>query len=131
MGGGVCQKWSSNYRYDCLLCPTVGKTASYHGETSRGVYNRQLEHDADMRRGNLKSPLVKHGDIQHGGIIPDYKLTVVSHHKKAMERQNAEGVFIVLGKEKITLNSKAEFNQAPLVRVVAIRGLQTDQELQL
>ena len=69
--------------------------------------------------------------IQHNGIVPSYKLSVVSHHHRAMERQNAEGVFIVLGKESITLNSRAEFNQAPLVRVVATRGLHTDQELQL
>ena len=48
----------------------------------------------------------------------------------AMERQNAEGVFIVLGEEDIKINSKAEFHQAPLVRVVATRGLQTIQEYQ-
>ena len=56
--------------------------------------------------------------------------SVVSHHMGAMERQNAEGVFIVLGEEDIKINSKAEFHQAPLVRVVATRGLQTIQEYQ-
>ena len=66
--------------------------------------------------------------VQHGGVTPNYKLTVVSHHGGPMERQNAEGVNMVLGQEMITLNSRAEFHQAPLVRVIATRELQTIQE---
>ena len=53
-----------------------------------------------MRNKNPNSPLVKHVDVQHGGQMPKYKLTIVSRHRRAMERQNAEGVNIILGQDK-------------------------------
>lgn len=46
-----------------------------------------------------------------------------------MKRQINEGVRINQSKADIILNSKAEFHQTPLVRVVPVRGLQNDQEL--
>ena len=72
--------------------------------------------------------MVKHAMIQHAGVMPDFKLTALSSHKTPMERQNREWVQIMLGSGQITLNSRAEFYQTPIIRVVPVRGLQNDQQ---
>jgi hypothetical protein len=101
---------------------------SYHGESSRNIYTRSLEHRSDIRNNNEKSPLVKHGIIDHQGNTPQFKLSVVSHHNTAMERQSAEGVQIILTDAEEHLNSKAEYHQAPMIRVIAVRGISSSLE---
>lgn len=83
-----------------------------------------------MRNSNINSPLVKHGELDHSGVTLDYKLTVTSHHKTAMERQTAEGVQIILSESNHQLNSKSQFHQAPMIRVTAVRGLNISLESQ-
>ena len=127
-GGGGCMRKGSVYQYECQQCPLEHCSATYTGETSRGVYQRSLEHREAMTAQQPENPMVKHAMIQHGGTMPEFKLTALSSHRTPMERQNREGVQIMMGSGQITLNSRAEFYQIPIVRVVPVRGLQNDQQ---
>ena len=45
-----------------------------------------------------------------------------------LDRQVNEAVRIIITKADIVLNSKSEFRQAPIIRVVPTTGLQEEQE---
>ena len=67
--------------------------------------------------------------IYHNGAIPNFKLKATGSFKGAMRRQVNEAVRIKLTYTDVLFNSKAEFRQAPIVRVVATRGLQNEHNI--
>ena len=64
--------------------------------------------------------------IYHDGAAPNFKLKATGSFKGAMRRQINEAVRIKLTDTHILLNSKAEFRQTPIVRVIATRGLSNE-----
>ena len=54
-------------------------------------------------------------------------MEVIKFHSSCLGRQVHEAVRITRTEAEIILNSKSEFHQAPLVRVVATTGLQEEQ----
>ena len=60
--------------------------------------------------------------IQHSGRKVDFKMDVLKNVKYPLVRQNDEGVRVKCSKADIVMNSKSEFHQPSIVRVVAIRG---------
>ena len=48
-------------------------------------------------------------------------------HKTPLVRQVNEAVRIIISKAECIVNSKSEWHQAPLVRIVPMSGLQEDQ----
>ena len=54
-------------------------------------------------------------------------MEVVSSHSSCLDRQVHEMVRIGGSKAEVVLNSKSDFQQAPLVRLVATTGLQEEQ----
>jgi hypothetical protein len=75
--------------------------------------------------------MYKHCVVQHSGQIAEFEVSVVGSFTGAMRRQVNEGVRIVRSESAITLNSKSEWRQAPIVRVQPVRGLQHDQRFHL
>ena len=69
--------------------PTV-----YVGETSRSIKERSEEHWSSYKSGSVKSHMVKHQNMEHGGEPSEFVMRVVSHHKTALSRQIAEAVRI-------------------------------------
>ena len=55
-------------------------------------------------------------------------VTACGSHASAMRRQVNEAVRISQSKAQIILNSKAEFRQAALIRVVPLSGITAEQE---
>ena len=53
------------YEVECQLCP-VGARSLYIGESSRNLYTRSKEHEANYRAGRITSFMVKH-QIKHTG----------------------------------------------------------------
>ena len=70
----------------------------------------------------------KHCTIQHGGVKAEFIVQSTGSHKTPMRRQINEAVRINMSRADIILNSRAEFHQAALVRVVPQRGLMVEQE---
>ena len=97
------------------------------GESGRKGYARGMEHLQGVRTRSLKSPLLKHCILEHGGREADFRMDLVSSHSSCLERQIHEIVRIGGTKVEVILNSKSDFQQAPLVRLVAMTGLQEEQ----
>ena len=54
-------------------------------------------------------------------------MTVLKIHRTALVRQVNEAVRIIISKAECIMNSKTEWHQAPLVRIIPVSGLQEEQ----
>ena len=127
-GGGNCEKNSSGYRVTCLTCQRAGIESSYEGETGRNGYTRGLEHLAALRLEDEENAMWKHCLIEHDGSVAEFEMKMLRSFKSCLERQMNEAVRIMITSADIVLNSKSEFRQAPIIRVVPTNGLQEEQE---
>ena len=105
-----CSSHNVGYQIKCNTCNSV-----YHGETSRKVSVRAIEHCKDILKQNEESPLVKHLLLKH----PEgskFTLKVTGQFYDALTRQANESVRIQ-SSATACLNSKAEFNGPKLARI--------------
>ena len=72
-----------------------------------------------------ENALWKHCLVAHAGERVDFSMEVVGNFHSCLVRQVNEGVRIKRSKAEL-MNSKAEFHQHPVVRVVPTRGLQNE-----
>ena len=121
-GKGDCSRSGAGYRISCLECPKLKISAAYEGETSRNPYTRGLEHLKDLENESDKSPLWKHCTIQHEGRKVNFRMDALRSFRYPMVRQVNEGARVRLSEFDICMNSKSEFHQAGMVRIVAVRG---------
>ena len=126
--GGGCQRHSTGYQYQCEACKAVGITALYYGETSKSIFCRQSQHSADIAKLRPENAMAKHCLVQHDGVRVKFSIEAAGTHRTPMSRQINEAVRISRSKVDIILNSKAEFRQAALIRVVPTFGLITEQQ---
>ena len=105
----------------------AGRRAEYDGEAARNCYSRGLEHQDGVSNEREESPLWKHCQLIHGGEKQTFSMVVTGSFHSCLERQINEAVRITSSKADIVMNSKSEFHQAPIVRVVATNGLQMEQ----
>ena len=68
-----------------------------------------------------------HCVLEHASQEAEFSMVVVQSHSTCLSRQVHEAVRISRTDAEIILNSKSEFHQAPLIRVVATNGLQEEQ----
>ena len=80
-----------------------------------------------MRLESEENALWKHCMIEHEGQHVDFSMKVLESFQSAMARQVNEGVRIKRSKADCVMNSKSEFHQHPVVRVVPMRGIQQEQ----
>ena len=84
---GKCMKTGANYTIECQNCKTNGLEVKYFGETARTPFDRGVEHLAALKNFNPESPLVEHAINDHGGVLPEFTMSISSFHPKAFERQ--------------------------------------------
>ena len=65
--------------------------------------------------------------MEHGGEKVEFSMRVLGSFQSSMARQVNEGVRIKRSKADCLMNSKSEFHQHPVVRVVPMRGIQQEQ----
>ena len=70
----------------------------------------------------------KHCLVRHDGLKAEFEMKILRTFNSCLERQVNEAVRIVITKADIILNSKSEFCQAPIIRIVPTNGLQEEQE---
>ena len=126
-GGGKCEKNGSSYRIRCETCRLAGKTALYDGETGRNAHTRGSEHQAALRLESEESPLWKHCVLEHQSVKADFSMRALRSYSSCLVRQVNEAVRIQMSKADFLLNSKSEFHQAPLIRVVPVVGMREEQ----
>ena len=124
---GGCETNSIAYKIECQGCLAAGKSAEYEGESARNGFSRGLEHQDSLRKEREDSPLWKHCQLVHNGEKQTFSMSVVGSFQSCLERQINEAVRISSNTADHILNSKSEFHQAPIVRVVTTNGLQTEQ----
>ena len=125
--GGSCEKNGAAYEMRCETCLLAGKLCIYDGETGRNFYCRGKEHHAALRLEEQESPLWKHCRLEHDGMKADFSMKVVGRFQSCLVRQVNEAVRIGMSEADVVMNSKAEFHQAPLVRVRIEAGLLNEQ----
>ena len=117
---GKCRRENICYEMECLGCLDEGKRTSYIGESSRTSYERLNEHYRGHLNEEKENPLWKHSQGAHQGVKQSFKMTIVSHHRKPLERQVKEHVLITSRMEAgvVMLNSKNEWHGKGLPRIV-------------
>ena len=100
---------------------------SHHDKLPPWWESRGLEHQDSLRNEREDSPLWKHCQLVHNGEKQTFSMSVVGSFQSCLERQINEAVRISSNTADHILNSKSEFHQAPIVRVVTTNGLQTEQ----
>ena len=86
-----------------------------------------LEHNQGLRQRSERSALWKHCESEHSSQEAEFSMHIVGCHSSCLGRQVHEAVRISRTEAEIILNSKSEFHQAPIVRVMATSGLQEEQ----
>ena len=99
----------------------------YEGESGRNAYSRGLEHQNDLRLEVEDSPLWKHCQLEHLGVKQTFYMEALRGFNSCLQRQVNEAVQITSSKVDIVMNSKSEFHQAPIVRVIVATGLELEQ----
>ena len=114
---GKCKIANVGYRFICNVC-----NATYEGETARVLRDRTLEHVKDVEKNKKESPLVKHFKIHHENNHPTFKIQVTGKFFDALSRQADESVRIKeASKTDGQMNSRSEFNSAPISRVKLVK----------
>jgi hypothetical protein len=126
-GMGMGETNSSGYRITCVPCLRSGKCVTYEGETGRNPYSRGLEHQGNLRNELEDSPLWKHCTLDHESHKVEFNMESLGGFRSCLDRQVNEAVRITATTGTI-LNSKNEFHQTPLTRLVAVSGLHGDQD---
>ena len=127
-GGGDCQKNGSGYRVTCLTCQRDGFKSIYEGETGRNGFTRGLEHLAALRLQDEENAMWKHCLVEHDGREAEFEMKILRTFKSCLDRQVNKAVRIIISKADIVMNSKSEFRQAPIIRVVPTTGSHEEQE---
>ena len=65
--------------------------------------------------------------VEHESEHVEFSMEVLQSFHSSMARQVNEGVRIKRSKADCLMNSKSEFHQHPVVRVVPMRGIQLEQ----
>ena len=129
VGGGLLhQRSGALYRGTCKLCAAVGRSTVYHGESGYNGYTRIDDHGGDIKAGNLSNAFAKHLTEDHPEatameIQTAIKFEVLRTFEKPLERQVAEAVAIQNCKADRVLNSKAEWEQPAVERLIVTREL--------
>ena len=86
-----------------------------------------LQIHADFLQSVVPNALWKHCLVEHDGVKAEFLMKCLGVFYSCLVRQVNEAVRIEMSQADCVMNSKAEFHQAPLVRVVPVTGLQEEQ----
>ena len=120
--GGSHTRAGSHYSGVCLECEQSGTVARYDGETGRSAYWRSTHfHKKEILKNDTKNAFTKHLNVFHKGKLQDptiLKLKVDSNHSKCLDRHIKEGIWIKNNGASKVMNSKSEYHQPAVKRVV-------------
>ena len=109
------------YKGSCKLCEKNNLRAEYHGETGYSAYTRTQEHAKEIKKQNSNNAFAKHlaaVHLENKGNLECNRFQVVNTYAKPLECQVAEAVAIYRSNANYIMNSKAEFMQPAMERVI-------------
>jgi Uri superfamily endonuclease len=104
----------------------------YVGESSRSLYERAKEHEADKVKTSEDSHQIKHWLTDHTDLMapPKFRFAIIKSFKDPLSRQLSEAVRIDLRGENI-LNSKTEYSRCRVPRLtVDLEGWTTSKKVE-
>ena len=107
-----CGTSNVGYRWICTKC-----SSTYEGESARMNKVRAIEHLKDLKKNKKNSPLLKHLKSHHPEGAPKFKFQTTNRFFDALSRQADEAVRINNASSVKLMNSKSEFNSAPIGHV--------------
>ena len=109
----------------CDNCKQSEIQATYQGETSKSAYERGNQHAEGLIKKLEENPLWKHAELYHEGDnqIP-FSMEITGRFQKAMIRQEDEAIRIRESLAKYQMNSKKEFHQPAIIRLVPVSNTQ-------
>ena len=110
--GIPCGTQNVGYRWICTKCQST-----YEGESARQNTVRAIEHLKDLQKNRRNSPLMKHLRVHHPEGDAKFKFKTTKKFYDALSRQADEAVRINNANSAQLINSKSEFNSAPIGRV--------------
>ena len=115
------------YSCTCISCKLAveEKVSMYHGRSARTLFTRQGEHIGGCQAGKVDNALFKHAQLHHQGVMPEFQFQAEKFFPDATSAQIFEGISInhSPSSEGYLMNSKAEYQQGEVARVVVVRGL--------
>jgi hypothetical protein len=135
--GGRCSDYGIVYRVTCITCKEQGgergggrKKVVYIGETGKNGYLRGIEHERAAEILQENNAIGKHCIMEHRIIKPELKMEVLKKYRTCLERQEGEAVYVRLESNEETeiMNSRSDFHQPPLVRVITTRGNSQEEQ---
>ena len=124
-GGGSHSRANCTYKGSCKYCAQMGLEASYYGESAfSGFYRAESGHSKAIEKKALSNAFAKHLNIFHPEAEGDkeaFNMKILQTFKKPLERKITEAVLINNSKANIKMNSKAEFHQPAVTRVITTR----------
>ena len=106
------------YRWTCTTCSEKNILKVYKGETARSARIRCREHLRALENKRSDSVLYKHKISEHKNEDATFKFEITNKFKDALTRQANEAVRIDDRKDIELMNSKSEFNHAPVARIM-------------
>ena len=120
LGGLKHHRSGAVYRGDCLLCGDL--VARYWGESGDSGYCRTLSHVAAVKHRDKEHLAIYHQERE--GDVYAFKFTLEEVHSQPLSRLCSESVRIHINTCEFPMNSKAEWHQPVVARVVVTRELQ-------
>ena len=121
------------YNVQCMICkdiidpdhPDENVKCLYHGRTCRCLYTRQKEHISGAEGRKEDNALYKHMQLFHPNQMPKFVFEAEKFFKDVASHQIYEGVCINNSQSTpgYLMNSRAEFEQGSVARVVVAQGL--------
>ena len=130
-GGGLHHHRSGAvYKGECKLCGDV--VSSYWGESGDSGYCRTLQHQKAVENKEETNAFAKHLEIHHPtqeGNKGAFKFSLFGVFSQPLVRGVTESVCIHTNDADIPMNSKTEWLQPLVARVVVTRDLEEQEEV--
>ena len=120
---GGCRFTNIGYQLSCVPCKDTEVISTYQGESSKSAYERGQQHHADLKRKVIDTPMWKHAQLFHNSDRNiNFEIEVTGRFKKPMIKQEDEAIRIRESRAQNRLNSKSEFHQPSLIRLIPASG---------
>ena len=117
----ACNTPGVGYQIDCKGCQEIGVQSVYIGESGRPAVNRGVEHVKAIQGGKENHPIVKHLKQSHKNKKVTFEFAITGKFSTPLARQADEALRISNSAKKLNiLNSKSEFNSAPIARRITV-----------
>jgi hypothetical protein len=121
--GGKCEKRGAGYVITCEEGDCKEKVVEYNGESGKNGFSRGVEHLDDYKRREADHPMWKHSSVDHNSDTnTKFKMKVIKTFGADNMKRKVDEALRITRNPGQNLNSKAEFRQPSLPRIVIVEN---------